>query len=116
MSEIEGTYSKLAELAEKKNVQPRPEPAKMEPKPAPKHEVDAPAEDLSTTPYISQNYRFTEDELRWLRRQAFSLTERIGMKVSQNTILRVALSLLRDTCIKNPKRNPLLDALSKLKK
>ena len=116
MSEIEGTYSKLAELAEKKNVQPRPEPARREPRPAPKPEVDAPREDLSTTPYISQNYRFTEDELRWLRRQAYNLTERIGVKVSQNTILRIALNLLRDTCVKNPKRNPLLDAISNLKK
>ena len=112
MTEIEGTYSKLAELAEKKSAQARPEP----PKSAAKPQVDAPREDLSTTPYISQNYRFTEDELRWLRRQAYNLTERIGVKVSQNTILRVALSLLRDTCTKNPKRNPLLDAVSKLKK
>ncbi len=108
--------SLLAEIADRKNAGPRPEPAKSSSKPAPKPEVEAPNEDLSTTPYISQNYRFTEDELRWLRRQAYNLTERIGIRVSQNTILRVALGLLRDVCTKKPRSNPLLDAVPKLRK
>jgi hypothetical protein len=112
VSETEGTYSQLMELSQDK----APAAAKT-PQPRPKSApVAEPAEDLSTTPYISQNYRFTEEELRWLRRQSFSLTERMGWKVSQNTILRVALQLLRDLYGKSPKDNPLLEALSKLKK
>jgi len=113
MTDNEGTYSRLIEVAHKKArpaATPSPTPPKKEPKPG------EPPEDLATTPYISQNYRFTEDELRWLRRQAYNLTERFGAKVSQNMILRVALGLLRDACVRNPRQNPLLEALSKLKK
>jgi hypothetical protein len=76
----------------------------------------ATAEDVTATPYISQNYRFTDDELRWLRLQVFRLRERFGTKVSQNTILRVALAHLREACDKNPRNNPLIDAASRLKK
>ncbi|MEX2246929.1 MAG: hypothetical protein WEC75_09595 [Dehalococcoidia bacterium] len=115
MKEAEGTYSQLVELSQEKA--PATRPAPREPaRPKAEAAADLSAEDLSTTPYISQNYRFTEDELRWLRRQAYNLTERLGAKVSQNTILRVALQLLRDTCSKSPKDNPLSEALSKLKK
>lgn len=112
MSEAEGTYTQLVELSQEKAQTPvSPSP------PKPKSEsIPETPEDLSTTPYISQNYRFTEEELRWLRRQSFSLTERMGWKVSQNTILRVALQLLRDLYAKSPKDNPLLEALGKLKK
>ena len=113
MTDSEGTYSQLVEIAEKKG-KPHKPPA------LPRIEKNPPTEqsheDLTTTPYISQNYRFTEEELRWLRRQSYNLTERLGSKVSQNTILRVALRLLRDACTKNPKRNPLVDAVSQLKK
>lgn len=80
----------------------------------PSHET--PTEDLSTIPYISQNYRFTEDELRWLRRSAFDYSEQSGIKISQNTILRVALRELRDACERNAKSNPLLRAIVRLKK
>jgi hypothetical protein len=113
MTENEGTYSRLIEVERKRAAPaaaPSPAQPRKEAKPA------APPEDLATTPYISQNYRFTEDELRWLRRQAYSLTERFGTKVSQNAILRVALGLLREACGKNPRQNSLTEAISKLKK
>ena len=113
MSEADGTYSQLMDLSQEKP----PAAAKTPPpRPKPVEPVAETGEDLSTTPYISQNYRFTEEELRWLRRQSFSLTERMGWKVSQNTILRVALQLLRDLYGQSPKDNPLLEALGKLKK
>ena len=70
--------------------------------------------DLRTT--LRQNYRFTEEELRWIRRQAFKLTARFETKVSQNTVLRVSLKLLRGACSKNSKSNPLTKAVSKIKK
>lgn len=113
MTNGDGTYSKLVDIAKKKQARSKPFPP---PRPERKPATEAPKEDLSTTPYISQNYRFTEDELRWLRRQAYNFTERLGSKVSQNTILRVSLHHLRDACTKNPKRNPLVDAVSRLKK
>lgn len=113
MTDSEGTYTQLVEISQKKRKpQEQSSPTRNEKSPPP----EQPREDLATTPYISQNYRFTEDELRWLRRQSYNLTERIGSKVSQNTILRVALRLLRDACTKNPKRNPLVEAVSQLKK
>lgn len=115
MTDADGTYSQLVEIAEKQK-----KPSSAEPK-APRTASKKPAgpeprEDLATTPYISQNYRFTEDELRWLRRQAYNLTERLGTKVSQNTILRVALQLLREACARSPARNPIVEAVTKTKK
>ncbi len=111
MKEAEGTYSQLVEVARDKPASRFTPKAKPE-----RHESEPDNDDLSTVPYISQNYRFTEDELRWLRRQSLNLTERLGSKVSQNTILRFALQFLREAYTKSPKDNPLLDALSKLKR
>ena len=115
MTDNDGTYSQLVEIAEKRTKPAPPKPKASRPA-AKKPPEPEPSEDLATTPYISQNYRFTEDELRWLRRQAYSLTERLGTKVSQNAILRVALQLLRDACARSPARNPLVDALTKIRK
>jgi len=114
MTDAEGTYSQLVEIAEKQKKPSSAEP--KSPRPTKKAAEPEPREDLATTPYISQNYRFTEDELRWLRRQAYNLTERLGTKVSQNTILRVALQLLREACARSPGRNPLVEVIGKTKK
>ena len=54
-----------------------------------------PAEDINTVAYMSQNYRFTDSELRWIRQQSFSLTERLGFRVPQSTVLRIAISTSR---------------------
>lgn len=115
MTDAEGTYSQLVEIAEKRK---KPSsPTATSPRPPIKRVVESEVrEDLATTPYISQNYRFTEDELRWLRRQAYNLTERLGTKVSQNTILRVALQLLREACARSPAHNPLVEAITKIRK
>ena len=114
MTENDGTYSALMELQQdgQSSTGPRRHPAKE----ARQNPKDAPIEDLSTTPYVSQNYRFTEDELRWLRHQSFKLTEKLGARVSQNTILRIALAQFRNACDRNSRNNPLLDALFRLKK
>lgn len=114
MTDAEGTYSKLVEIASQRPKPPR-SPADAQPSRQPSP-VEQPKEDLSTTPYISQNYRFTDDELRWIRKQSYNLTEKLGAKVSQNTVLRIALQFLRDACAKNPKDNPLVETASRLKK
>lgn len=116
MNETDGTFSKLMAMAETGPVpaprsKPEPAPAVAQ-SPASPH----PVEDLTTTPYISQNYRFTEDELHWLRRRAYELSEEIGVKVSQNTILRIALRELRAACERNPETNPLTKSVTRLKK
>jgi len=127
MTEVKGTYSELVELSRQEppkqarsqpSATPSTDPAPQARPRAAKQEAEHTelSEDLSTTPYISQNYRFTEDELRWLRRQSYTLSERLGMKVSQNTILRIALQRLRDLYTQNPKDNPLVETISKLKK
>ena len=115
MTDSEGTYSQLVEIAEKQKRPSSAEPKSRRPA-AKKAAEPEPREDLATTPYISQNYRFTDDELRWLRRQAYNLTERLGTKVSQNTILRVALQLLREACVRGGTRNPLIESITKVKK
>lgn len=115
MTENAGTYASLVELQQPKP-RAKPKPATPAPTKSASHDTPKPVEDISTTPYISQNYRFTEDELRWLRYQAFKLTERLGTKVSQNTILRIALAHLRQVCDKSPRSNPLVDAISRLTK
>lgn len=117
MTENDGTFSKLMEMAEaapapSAGTKPEALPATTQQEPA----SPQPVEDLTTTPYISQNYRFTEDELHWLRRRAYELSEEIGVKVSQNTILRIALRELRAACERNPETNPLTKSVTRLKK
>lgn len=114
MTDAEGTYSKLVEIAGQRPRPTRSSAAAQQT--AQKPTVEQPGEDLSTTPYISQNYRFTDDELRWIRKQSYNLTEKLGAKVSQNTVLRISLQFLRDACTKNPKNNPLVEMASRLKK
>lgn len=120
MNDNDGTFSKLMEIAETAPPTPPSKPPTPVPELTPEAKPTAVpievSEDLNTTPYISQNYRFTEDELRWLKRQAFDLTDHFGTKVSQNMILRVALHDLRQACDKNPTLNPLVRSLSRLKK
>jgi len=114
VTENDGTYSALMELQQDR--QPLKALKPKQAKEASENPKATPVEDLSTTPYVSQNYRFTESELRWLRHQAFKLTEKLGTKVSQNAILRIALAHFRDLYDKNPRNNPLLDGVSRLKK
>lgn len=122
MSEAgDGTFAKLMEIAETapESSEPAKElPIERLPEPADlRSEVsEKTVEDVSTIPYISQNYRFTEDELRWLRAKSFDLSETHGAKVPQNTILRIALRELRTACERNPSNNPLTRAVSRLKK
>lgn len=105
----DGTYSKLAEIARRTGSVKRP----------PDSSAAADEEHsngLAATPYISMSYRFTDDEIRWLRRQAYDLTEALGTKVTQNAVLRAALQLLRKACASDPDHNPLTDAFPLLKK
>lgn len=114
----DGTYSQLVEAAQEK-MAPAPRPAAPVVKPQSSEQktpARSPAEDINTTPHLSQNYRFTEQELHWLRKQSYDLTERFGTKISQNAVLRIALHFLRQATEKNKKDNPLLDGAAQLKK
>ena len=121
MKEDEGTYSQLVEIdQEKAKGAPRailpPPRAPAPPSKAASPTPEAPSEDINTTPHLSQNYRFTDQELHWLRKQSYDLTERFGTKISQNAVLRIALQLLRQAVEKNRKENPLLEMVSQIKK
>ncbi len=119
MNENDGTFSKLMEIAETAPLPTTPSKPPRLPKRPPasaKGPTPEPAEDINATPYISQNYRFTDDELRWLRKRSFDLSEQAGAKVSQNTILRIALRELREACDRNPDTNPLSKTVTRLKK
>ncbi len=119
MNENDGPFSRLMELAETGPAPASPSKPPVRPKLPPataKASAPEPVEDINATPYISQNYRFTEDELRWLRKRSFDLSEEVGAKVSQNTILRIALRELREACDHNPTSNPLSKAVTRLNK
>lgn len=119
MSENDGTFSKLMEMTEHPPAKVAPVKPAILVEPAPAVSTPTtpePTEDINSTPYISQNYRFTEEELRWLRKRSFDLSEEVGAKISQNTILRIALRELREACDRNPKINPLSKAVTRLKK
>lgn len=105
-----GTFSQLMELGK----QPKPKPERKHRSPPP--DTAKRFEDLATTPYNSQNYRFTDDELQWLRQQSFTLSARFGAKVTQNTVIRFAVRHLRDACAPDPDNNPLVSAIDKLAK
>jgi hypothetical protein len=91
-------------------------PAKLQSEPAPPRPLHSAEEDLNTVPYISQSFRITETELSWLRQQSFELTQRFGSRITQSTVLRVALHRLREACQKDTDKNPLLETVSRLKK
>lgn len=113
MTGNDGTYAKLADMAKKQETSKKPPTFTARPKPEPSSSERI--EDLYITPYISQTFRLTEDELRWVRKQAFIQTEKLGEKVTQNMIVRIALRSLREACAENPKENPLLESLSRRK-
>ena len=126
-NEEKGMFTELMEASREPSNAPPPRPKKAPEATRPIEQVSSPTgddtltaaseqEDLSTIPYMAQNYRFTEDELKWLRRQAYDLTETLGAKVPQNLVVRIAVHHLRQVVTKNPKNNPLLEAISKLRK
>jgi hypothetical protein len=114
MTEDEGTYSALMELERGQNRLPKRTDLELRQSSEPGKA--SPPDELDIIPYMSQSYRFTEEEVRWIRQQSFTQTQRLGTRISQNTIVRFALHYLRDACRKNPKRNPLSEAISRLKR
>ena len=72
-------------------------------------------EDLSRAGYTSHSYRFTNAELRWLRRFCLRASERLDRQVSHNTLLRLFFRLADQEWNTNPRENRLLDLLSRLR-
>ena len=56
-----------------------------------KDEID----ELRETAYKAQTFRFSEDELNWLRDRSYGLTRALGKKVGQNDLLRLSLKIFR---------------------
>lgn len=54
-------------------------------------------DELRTTAYKNQTFRFSEDELNWLRDRSYGLTRALNRKVGQNDLLRLALKIFRKT-------------------
>jgi hypothetical protein len=72
-------------------------------------------EDLSAVGYNSHSYRFTETEIRWMRRFSLRASEILDRKVSHNSLVRVLLRLADQEWKNDPDRNRLRDLLSKIK-
>lgn len=64
-------------------------------------------EDLSAAGYTSHSYRFTERELRWLRRFCMRLSEMLDRPVSHNTLIRLLFRLADGEWRSNPDNNKL---------
>ena len=77
--------------------------------------LSATLEDLSCAGYTSHSYRFTNAELRWLRRFCLRASERLDRQVSHNTLLRLLFRLADQEWNTNPRENRLLDLLSHLR-
>jgi hypothetical protein len=73
-------------------------------------------EDLSRAGYNSHSYRFTETEVRWLRRFCLRASERLDKPISHNTLFRVLLRLADQEWNSSRDANRLLDFLSHVKK
>jgi hypothetical protein len=113
----EPTPARAALFARSQSAPAREEAALAQQKKSDSPDLDEiPREDINVTPYISQSFRFTEAELRWLRQQSYRLTDAFGAKISQSTVLRIALHQLWDACRTHKDKNPLAETVSRLKK
>jgi hypothetical protein len=52
-------------------------------------------DELRATAYKNQTFRFSEDELNWLKDRSYGLSRALGRKVGQNDLLRLALRVFR---------------------
>lgn len=120
MSDNDGTYASLVQLQEprrKPRVPPTGKPQMTE-KPSPPPPDDpilGELEDLSEAGYNSHSFRFTESELRWLRRFSLRLSETLDRQISRNTLVRCLLRIGQKEWNRNPESNRLRDLLSRLK-
>lgn len=98
------------EAAESDKQQPKPisHPAKPnEPQRREMEILDELLEELSQAGYTSHSYRFTENELRWLRRFCLRLSEALDRPVSHNTFIRLLFRLADAEWRSNPEKNKL---------
>ena len=112
-----GMFTELMEAAQAKDQAPQEQPQSGPPKKPSSQDDMLPGdlEDISQAGYTSHSYRFTEAELRWLRRFCLRASERIDRRISHNTLIRLLLRLADDEWKTNPDENRLLDLLSRLK-
>jgi hypothetical protein len=115
-----GMFTQLMEAAEneRKVKQPVTEQDQT-PSPRPTRMADEllpPAlEDLSQVGYNSHSYRFTDSEIRWLRRFSLRLSENLDRHISHNTLIRLLLRLADQEWKSNPSANRLFELLSQIK-
>jgi hypothetical protein len=111
-----GMFTELMEASDKKQKPPVEQEARVaSPTPPPTDLLPDSLEDLSTVGYNSHSYRFTETEIRWMRRFSLRASELLDRKISHNSLVRVLLRLADQEWKTDPDRNRLRDILSKLK-
>lgn len=71
--------------------------------------------DLSEAGYTSHSYRFTAEELRWLRRFCARLSADLDRPVTHNTFMRLLLRLAHQEWHEDPNNNRLRDLVLTLK-
>lgn len=120
MSENDGTYASLVQLQEptrkpKSSSARKPRVPDSPIQPTPDDPILGELEDLSEAGYNSHSFRFTESELRWLRRFSLRLSEVLDRQISRNTLIRCLLRLAQNEWKRNPESNRLRDFLARLK-
>ena len=115
-----GMFTQLMEAAESERKVKKPAADQdQEPTPRPTmtaNELLPPGlEDLSQVGYNSHSYRFTDSEIRWLRRFSLRLSENLDRHISHNTLIRLLLRLADQEWKSDPSANRLFELLSQIK-
>ena len=92
MTDDNGTYSRLAEIAEETTNR-----SKVRPVERPVDRLTDRPTDPSTRPIDHRAYDFFRDQISWLNRQRLELKERYGRQVPATVMVQLALDLfIRD--------------------
>jgi hypothetical protein len=107
-------FTELMETSEAQDNKPVPsKPAKL-PTTAPQEERLPKDLEPMSVGNTGHTYRFTEPEMRWLRRFCLKASEQLDKKVTHNSLIRALLRLAESEWNSNPERNRLRDVLSRL--
>lgn len=130
MSDAKGMFSELMDVSKNEAKPPVVAPQAVPPLPA-DHQSPAPLpalprrsvketlsdelQNLSEAGYTSHSYRFTESELRWMRRFCLRTADELDTPLSHNTFIRVLFRLADLEWKTDPRDNQLRRLLSSLK-
>ncbi|MEX2158151.1 MAG: hypothetical protein WEB04_01995 [Dehalococcoidia bacterium] len=111
-----GMFTELMETSEAQDKQTviKKKPVAPPPGPPPQDDLLPGEIEEMSVGYTAHTYRFTDAEMRWLRRFCLRSSEQLDKKITHNALIRVLLRLANDEWNSDPNRNRLRDLLSRL--